>query len=86
MKRLTQIGVGSVFKMSAALGAVAGLIVGVILLVVDIIDKRFLEGVVTFVLAPLLYGIIGAAVNALMAWIYNAVASRFGGVELHLED
>lgn len=86
MKRLTQLGVGSVFKLSAALGAVAGLLVGIVLFVIDMIDKRFLEGVVTLLLAPVLYGVIGAAVNALMAWIYNVMAARLGGVELHLED
>jgi hypothetical protein len=86
VKKLRAIGVGSVFRMSVVIGAAAGLLVGFILMVVDFIDKRFLEGVVTLVLAPILYGLLGAIVNALMAWVYNLAASRLGGVELYLED
>jgi hypothetical protein len=86
MKKLSAIGVSSVFKMSLVLGAVAGLLVGFILMVSAFIDKRFLEGAVTLFLAPILYGVVGAGVNALMAWIYNLVAARLGGIELSLED
>ena len=86
MKRLTSIGVSSVFKMSLILGASAGLLVGLILMVVDFIDRRFMEGIVTLVLAPILYGVMGALVNSLMAWVYNKVSERLGGIEIQLED
>ena len=86
MKKLESIGVGSVFRLSLVLGAVAGLLVGFVLMITDFIDRRFLEGVVTLVLAPVLYGVLGALVNALMAWIYNHVAARLGGIEINLED
>jgi hypothetical protein len=86
VKRLNSIGVGSVFKMSLVLGATAGLLVGVVLMIVDFTNKNFLEGVVTLVLAPILYGVLGALVNALMAWLYNQVAARMGGIEISFED
>ena len=86
MKRLSSLGVSSVFKMSLVLGASAGLIAGLILMIADFLDKRFLEGVVTLVLAPILYGVIGAVANAVMAWLYNVVADRLGGIEVHFED
>ena len=86
MKRLNMIGVSSVFRLSLVLGAVAGLLVGLVLMVTDFIDHRFMEGAVTLVLAPILYGVLGALVNALMAWIYNLVAARLGGIEISLED
>ena len=86
MKKLKAIGVGSVFRLSLVLGAVAGILVGFVLMIMDLIDKRFLEGVVTLILAPILYGVLGALVNALMAWIYNIVAERLGGIEITLED
>ncbi len=86
MKRLNSIGVSSVFKMSLVLGASAGVLAGLVLMITDFIDKRFLEGVVTMVLAPILYGVLGALVNALMAWLYNHVAARLGGIEISLED
>ena len=86
MKRLSSLGVSSVFKMSLVLGASAGLLAGLVLMTADFIDRRFLEGAVTLVLAPILYGVIGAVVNAVMAWIYNKVAERLGGIEVHFED
>ncbi len=86
MKRLDSIGVGSVFKMSLVLGATAGLLVGLVLMIIDFTNKNFLEGVVTLVLAPILYGVLGALVNALMAWLYNQVAARMGGIEVSFED
>jgi len=86
MKKLSSIGVGSVFRISLVLGAAAGILIGVVLMIMDFTDSRFLEGVVTLVLAPILYGVLGALVNALMAWIYNQVAARLGGIEITLED
>ncbi len=86
MKKLSSIGVGSVFKLSLVLGAAAGILVGFALMIADFVDHRFLEGGVTLVLAPILYGVLGALVNALMAWIYNRVAERLGGIEITLED
>ena len=86
MKKLSAIGVSSVFKMSLVLGAAAGTLVGFVLMITDFIDKLFLEGAVTLVLAPILYGVLGALVNAIMAWLYNLVAARLGGIEISLED
>jgi len=85
VKKLKSIGVSSVFRVSLVLGAVAGVLVGVVLLIVDMIDRRFLEGVVTLLLAPILYGLMGALVNAFMAKVYNLVAERLGGIEINLE-
>jgi cation transporter-like permease len=86
LKKLNAIGVSSVFRISLILGAVAGILVGAILLIMDFLDHRFLEGVVTLILAPVLYGLMGAVVNALMAWVYNRIAERLGGIEVSLED
>jgi hypothetical protein len=85
VKKLKAINVMSVFRVSLVLGAVAGTLVGAILMISDIVAGRALEGVVTFILAPVLYGVMGALVNALMAKIYNLVAQRLGGIELDLE-
>jgi hypothetical protein len=72
--------------MSLVLGASAGVLAGLVLMIADFIEKRFLEGAVTIVLAPILYGVLGASVNALMAWLYNIVAARLGGIEISFED
>jgi putative exporter of polyketide antibiotics len=75
----------SVFKTSLVLGAIGGVLVGFVLMVMDMFDHRALEGVVTFILAPFLYGFLGALVNALFAWLYNQISPRIGGVEIELE-
>ena len=86
MKQLKTIGVGSVFRISLVLGAVAGVFIGLALMISAFMDRDYAEGVITLIAAPFLYGLIGAAVNALMAWIYNKVAERFGGIEITLEE
>jgi len=85
MKRLKSIGVGSVFRVSLVLGAVAGLLVGLILLITDLLNHQAAQGLITLLLAPILYGVIGALVNAFMAKVYNLVADRLGGIEINLE-
>ncbi len=88
MKQIRSISVPSVFRVSLVLGAVAGLLAGLVLMVIDFTDPAhgYVEGIITFLLAPVLYGLLGAAVNALMAWVYNLVAARIGGIEISLED
>src|SRR5262249_9458205 len=36
-------------------------------------------------LAPFIYGAMGFIMGALMAWIYNLVAGRFGGIMIELQ-
>ena len=86
MKKLKVIGVKSVFIVSVVLGSVIGLLVGFGFLVFDLIDHQYLLGAVTFVAAPILYGLLFSVGNALMAWIYNRIAERLGGIEITLED
>lgn len=85
-KRISRVGVGSVLKVSAVLGLVVGIIVGIVLAIVSFFQKQWLEGGVSLVLAPVLYGGVGALVNALMAWIYNIIAGKVGGILISLED
>jgi len=86
MKRLTYVSVASIFKISLILGAAAGLLAGLVLMVLSFADKRFVEGLITLALAPILYGVMGGVVNSVLAWVFNLVAPRFGGVDIHLED
>ena len=37
-----------------------------------------------FVIAPLLYGVLGFLIGASSAWVYNLVAGRVGGIEIEL--
>jgi hypothetical protein len=85
VKKLKAINVMSVFRVSLVLGSVAGILVGFVMMITAAVNGKFLEGLVTLILAPILYGVMGALVNALMAKIYNLVAERLGGIEVDLE-
>ena len=41
-------------------------------------------GIVFALAMPIFYGLMGFVMGALMAWIYNLVAGRWGGIELDL--
>jgi hypothetical protein len=41
-------------------------------------------GLVFALIMPVIYGVMGFVMGALMAWIYNLVAGRWGGIELDL--
>ena len=41
-------------------------------------------GLVFALAMPIVYGAMGFVMGALMAWIYNLVAGRWGGIELDL--
>ena len=86
MKKLNVIGVASVFRVSLVLGAVAGLLLGLVYMIYDFVGGQYAEGVATLILLPIGYSVAGALVNALMAWIYNHVAARLGGIEINFED
>jgi hypothetical protein len=85
MKKLKSLDIKSVFRVSLVLGAVAGLLAGIIILITDLMRGDIFEGVLAFFLAPVVYSVMGALVNAFMAKVYNLVAARLGGIEMELE-
>lgn len=101
-KRLSHIAVRSVVPVAAAIHFVLGaltalaLAIGVWLLPVPVTSLSF-DGPVSlsftrvppafvFVLFPFLSAVAGAAVSALAAWIYNALARRVGPLRITLSD
>jgi hypothetical protein len=86
MKKLKTIGVKSVFVVSAILGSVLGLLAGFGFMVSDLIDHQYQFGILTFIFAPILYGFIFSVGNALMAWTYNRIAERMGGIEVAFDE
>jgi hypothetical protein len=50
----------------------------------DINPLKALPGVL-MILIPLIYGFFGALLNTLLAWIYNLLSVRFGGLRFQLE-
>jgi hypothetical protein len=85
LKKLKALDTKSVFVMSLILGAVAGVVTGVFFFFIDLYDHRASEGLLMLVLAPFVYGILGAVVNWFMAWVYNKVAKKYGGIGIDLE-
>ena len=86
VKKISSIGIPSVFRMSLILGAAAGLMLGLTYMIYDFKNRQYAEGIATLIILPLGYALGGALVNALMAWIYNRAAPRFGGIEIEFED
>jgi hypothetical protein len=85
MKKLKSLDIKSVFRVSLVLGAVAGVLVGMVIFIADILDGRILEGFAFLVLTPIVQGVMGGLINAFMAKVYNLVAARLGGIEVELE-
>jgi hypothetical protein len=90
MQRLARVGVLSVAKHLAVLDALLGLLgsaAGVLLACGYVIagDMEQAVGSIVFaIFAPFLYGVFGFLVGGLMAWLYNQIAARLGGIEVEL--
>ena len=91
---LTRIDVFSVAKVAGVVYAALGLIVGVVIALAALAPKAaalpfpLLRGGVAFLAiigAPILYGLIGFVVGAVMAAIYNLAARLTGGISFLLE-
>jgi hypothetical protein len=90
-----RIGVWSVARMYGALSAVGGLIFGLILAMVALVGSGLGQpgqdmpgfvgaffGVGAALFLPIFYGLLGLAVGALGAAVYNVLAGVIGGVEI----
>ena len=91
MYSIRSVDIRSCAKMAGALyGALALLVVpvGIIGIVVGIVkgNGETVGASFLLVVAPLLYGILGFAVGALAAWVYNLVARQMGGIEIELAE
>jgi len=42
-------------------------------------------GISLLLALPFLYAVVGFLSVALMCWLYNIIASRIGGIQLHLD-
>lgn len=99
MQELKKIGVFSLAKIEAVLGAVIGFIVGIIWALIARVFMGFAEmarapvsrefgmffGVAAIVILPLLYAVIGFIGGAIVAFLYNVISGWIGGIEVELE-
>ena len=96
--KIKHVGVMSLARMVAVLYAVLGFCVGAIISLLsmtglfskmsgaDSAMPPFLGfGIGAVAILPIMYGVIGAIVAAIAAFLYNALAGTLGGVEVELE-
>jgi len=93
IQRLRRIGIGQMAKLLGALYFALGILFAVIFgLAGSMMPTSELGGGATmfgtaFVIAiPFIYGVLGVVFGALIAWLYNIVASWTGGLELEFES
>ncbi len=95
--KLQRIGVMSAGKTAAVIYGIMGLIFGAIFSLVAMAGAAFgggdepaiigaLFGVGAIIIMPLFYGVIGAIVWMIGAFIYNFTVRFTGGIELDLSD
>jgi hypothetical protein len=99
MKEIKRIDPGSLAKIAALFGVIWGLLMGVLFLIlrtaaVEFTGRVFLGfekvfpivvGVAAIVLLPILYGITGYIGGYIVAYIYNFIVEKFGGVKIDLK-
>ena len=91
---LSRIDPMSYAKVYGAIAAMLGLVIGVLYAFFAMAFSSMLGGesiggaiaigmVIGF---PILYGVLAFVLGLLMAWIYNVVAARIGGIELEFDE
>lgn len=99
MAQLKRFGVMSVAKLYAILMAVFGFVVGLFVAILTFIagivnsaafgfDSAALSfgfGLASIIIFPIIYAILGFVCGAIMAFLYNIVAGKIGGIEMDFE-
>lgn len=82
----------SLAKIQGVLMALMGIIIGLFYAIFGTVMSVFAGagglagfGILSIIIFPILYGVIGFVGGALSAFIYNFVADKIGGIEMELE-
>jgi hypothetical protein len=84
MQQIKSFGVMQTAKALAAVYFVIGVIAGVLTALVAIFRLRPGRAVAALLLTPVVYTVAGFILIVLFSTIYNAVAKKFGGIEIEL--
>lgn len=94
MKILTKIDVMSTAKIYAIMMAIFGLVMGIMLAIMNyFLPTATIEPEVAYfpfgwsaiIIFPIMYGIMGFLTGALMAWLYNTLSAKIGGIKLEIK-
>jgi hypothetical protein len=96
MAKIKKVNVLSLAKIQAVIGLILGIIAGIFFgLVASLLGMSegasgFLlgagMGIFSLIAFPIFYGVAGFIGGAILAFLYNLVASKIGGLEIELED
>jgi len=98
MQEIQRIGVWSLSKLYAVIGAIVGLIAGIFIAVIGMIISSAVSstagtsavvpfagfGIFSIILLPIIYGVLGLISGAVGAVVYNLVAKMIGGMEVEI--
>lgn len=88
MKRIKRFGVLNTAVTMAAIYAVLGLVVALLMLVAGSMipgGRGMTFGVIGIIVLPIIYGVIGFIAIAICCAVYNFVAAKTGGIEVETE-
>ena len=74
----------SLAKIYAVTGVIMGLIVGIAMSAFSAMIG-FPYGAVSIIILPIMYGVFGFAIGAIVAVVYNIIAEKIGGIKFGFE-
>lgn len=92
MKTIKRIDAKSTAKLFGFMYVIFGFIIGVITSLISLIatpkspDVPGLKfGVLSFIILPVIYGALGWISGRIVAWFYNLLAKKIGGIKVEVE-
>jgi hypothetical protein len=96
MKTISKIHILPLAKIVAIFQAIFGLISGFFIFIINIIEhyiaptqstiELFVYGFVSILVFPIVYGILGFVIGAAIAYIYNFLTKKIGGIKVEITD
>lgn len=74
--------------LSAVMGIIFGIIYGLMIGIMAIVSRQYalaIIGIVILIAAPIFYGLFGFLWGLFVAFIYNIIANKFGGIKIELK-
>lgn len=82
---LKKLGVLSVAKIEAVIMAIFGFIFGIIFAITGTAFGGPAFGILSIVVFPIMYAVLGFVSGAIGAWLYNFAADKIGGIDMEFK-